>query len=258
MFVNHLNRRLRHLGGRQNRDAVTHHHHKVAPSGLVVDVAAGEEVLIVIEGRTVANVGPGSHVVHPEEIAYWTDGDDCTFDTWFVTTGELDPVHVADRVESSDGTITVQATVRYRITEPALLVESLAATVDLARPEAFDYWLGRQVLTAARSARRAHATDIEHSLDTLVAPVGLSVIPPLEITVDDSDDVPACPQCGAAGVPGDRFCAVCGTSMLIRSCTQCSAPLRPGSRFCTSCGATADTSATAPDHSDPPPNESGT
>jgi len=45
----------------------------------------------------------------------------------------------------------------------------------------------------------------------------------------------SCPNCGAATVAGQRFCASCGTR-LDRACVSCQTPLPEGARFCPSCG----------------------
>ncbi|HET7678121.1 MAG TPA: AAA family ATPase [Candidatus Limnocylindrales bacterium] len=57
----------------------------------------------------------------------------------------------------------------------------------------------------------------------------------------------SCPNCGAATVPGQRFCASCGTR-LDRACANCQTPLPDGARFCPSCGTPVDESATPGQH----------
>lgn len=246
MFTNHLTRRLSHLDSRHTGgDAVIHHHYRVDPAGLVIEVAGSAEALIVFEGRVVANLGPGSHTIHPEEIAYWTDGEDGAFDTWFVSTAPLAPVSVADTVDTAAGPVRVQVTVGFRFAEPALAVESLAASVDLARPEALIYWLGRQTLLAVRSAMASHpdagggvdpATVIERHLDDLVAPLGLGVVPPVVAVTGVESPALTCGTCGAGIAAGDRFCSGCGEAVRAVACTGCGEALRPGARFCSSCG----------------------
>lgn len=256
MFTNHLSRRLSHLDSRHTSgDPVIHHHYRVDPNGVVIEVADSTEAVIVFEGRMVASLGPGTHTIHPEEIAYWTDGDDGAFDTWFVSTAPLAPVSVTDTIDTADGSLRVQTTVRYQFTEPALAVESLAASVDLARPEALTYWLGRQTLSAVRSAVTSHpgadasidpATVIERHLDDLVTPVGLRVLPPVAAATGVQSPTLTCDNCGAGIAAGDRFCAVCGEPVSAVTCTGCGEPLRPGARFCSSCGVAA-----------PPPHQPG-
>src|SRR5688500_1976024 len=46
----------------------------------------------------------------------------------------------------------------------------------------------------------------------------------------------ACPRCGRANDPADRFCGACGAE-LARVCPSCGASNSPGSSFCGSCGA---------------------
>ncbi|WP_436180075.1 zinc ribbon domain-containing protein [Acidovorax sp. LjRoot66] len=45
-----------------------------------------------------------------------------------------------------------------------------------------------------------------------------------------------CPSCGAANVPGARYCHQCGGGMVPAQCAKCSATLAPGARFCGGCG----------------------
>ena len=53
-----------------------------------------------------------------------------------------------------------------------------------------------------------------------------------------------CPQCGAAILPGARFCGRCGRALSPdggetpgRVCPACGKPCREGERFCGRCGA---------------------
>jgi hypothetical protein len=57
-----------------------------------------------------------------------------------------------------------------------------------------------------------------------------------------------CPNCGAEGGPGDKFCSKCGGPMKVQApapppaparaavCPTCSTPVAPGGRFCAKCG----------------------
>ncbi len=57
----------------------------------------------------------------------------------------------------------------------------------------------------------------------------------------------ACPACGHAARPEDKFCAACGAALPApepkpapasdRACPQCGRPCQPTDRFCGSCGA---------------------
>lgn len=47
---------------------------------------------------------------------------------------------------------------------------------------------------------------------------------------------PTCPSCSAANVPGARFCAQCGKSMVPGTCSNCNTSLVAGARFCANCG----------------------
>jgi subtilisin family serine protease len=51
---------------------------------------------------------------------------------------------------------------------------------------------------------------------------------------------PRCPSCGAATLPGARFCSKCGRPVASgvgpRTCPHCGARLREGASFCTRCG----------------------
>jgi len=53
-----------------------------------------------------------------------------------------------------------------------------------------------------------------------------------------------CPNCDAEIVPGQRFCAGCGTA-LAPGCSRCGAQLQPGQRFCANCGAPVELQAPA-------------
>jgi class 3 adenylate cyclase/tetratricopeptide (TPR) repeat protein len=44
-----------------------------------------------------------------------------------------------------------------------------------------------------------------------------------------------CPSCGTAVVPGQKFCAECGTALAVR-CSACGSDNAPGSKFCSECG----------------------
>ncbi len=46
----------------------------------------------------------------------------------------------------------------------------------------------------------------------------------------------ACPRCGAANLPQDRFCARCGTELAL-TCPACGNKYDAGDLFCASCGA---------------------
>jgi predicted nucleic acid-binding Zn ribbon protein len=60
----------------------------------------------------------------------------------------------------------------------------------------------------------------------------------------------ACPSCGSAVTPGQKFCPECGTKLgaapplpqapqtppPLKRCSQCGAELEPGLKFCTECG----------------------
>jgi predicted nucleic acid-binding Zn ribbon protein len=68
---------------------------------------------------------------------------------------------------------------------------------------------------------------------------------------------PACPVCGTAYQPGDRFCVRCGGSLppgdqarsaplpAQRTCPSCGAALHEGDRFCAGCGYTLHTEGAA-------------
>ena len=47
----------------------------------------------------------------------------------------------------------------------------------------------------------------------------------------------ACPRCGSATTPGQRFCAECGLA-LGRSCPNCNTPYEGSPKFCAECGTT--------------------
>ena len=51
----------------------------------------------------------------------------------------------------------------------------------------------------------------------------------------------ACPKCGGANAPGDKFCHECGAKMDVASqtvpCVKCGAALQAGAKFCNECGA---------------------
>jgi hypothetical protein len=56
----------------------------------------------------------------------------------------------------------------------------------------------------------------------------------------------SCARCGAALLPGDRFCGSCGAPVATAplterptTCATCGASLAEGARFCSSCGAPA-------------------
>ncbi len=56
-----------------------------------------------------------------------------------------------------------------------------------------------------------------------------------------SQSGPACPSCGRAYQPGDRFCVGCGAALPAvapaeRLCPSCGASLREDDRFCPKCG----------------------
>ena len=49
----------------------------------------------------------------------------------------------------------------------------------------------------------------------------------------------ACPRCGYAVAPEDRFCGTCGAALLeqtVAACAYCGAPREPTDRFCANCG----------------------
>lgn len=246
MFTHHPNRPPTTLAVQPGNDPIGHHHHRMHDDGVDVVVADGHEALVVFEGRIVASLGPGHHNLHPEEIAYWTDGEDGWFDTWFVSTATLGAITVTDRLDPDATPFT--ATARFRITEPPLLVESLAPQVDLARPEAFTYWLGRQLVGAVRAAGPNDPAAVAAALADLVGPNGVVVVPPIEVAAGSGTgaEPSACGSCGAATQPGDRFCSGCGASLDSAGCAACGSALRPGSRFCSSCGAAAPGSGIEP------------
>jgi len=51
----------------------------------------------------------------------------------------------------------------------------------------------------------------------------------------------ACPKCGGANAPDDKFCHECGAKMDVASqtvpCVKCGAALQAGAKFCNECGA---------------------
>jgi hypothetical protein len=53
-----------------------------------------------------------------------------------------------------------------------------------------------------------------------------------------SSPASACPTCGQAAQPGDRFCAHCGAA-LEAVCLKCGQPLRAHEAFCSECGTRA-------------------
>ncbi len=49
----------------------------------------------------------------------------------------------------------------------------------------------------------------------------------------------ACPRCGYAAMPEDRFCGNCGAALpeqAVAACAYCGTPREPTDRFCTNCG----------------------
>lgn len=202
---------------------------------MALDVGNDEHAVVTVDGRRVAGFGPGLHHVHPDDVAQWTAGDPATtFTTWFVTTGQLDDTTAAVDL---DGT-TVLATAVVRVADPERLVQALAATVDLARPEALRYWLARQ-LAQAVTATDGTGDAVAQALGDAVATAGLAVV---TVTVSPGRDQPAphCPRCGTAALGADRFCATCGNPLHPAACAGCGAALRPGVRFCTACGQARD------------------
>jgi class 3 adenylate cyclase/tetratricopeptide (TPR) repeat protein len=55
----------------------------------------------------------------------------------------------------------------------------------------------------------------------------------------------SCPSCGTAVVPGQKFCAECGTALAVR-CSACGSDNAPGSKFCSECGTPFGVAAAAP------------
>ncbi len=57
-----------------------------------------------------------------------------------------------------------------------------------------------------------------------------------------------CARCGAALVPGDHFCAACGTPVAAAPppCRHCGSALRPDATFCPACGTPVAVTAPAP------------
>ncbi|MCC7352696.1 MAG: zinc ribbon domain-containing protein [Anaerolineae bacterium] len=54
-----------------------------------------------------------------------------------------------------------------------------------------------------------------------------------------ADGLRACPRCGHAAAPDDRFCGNCGAALpekAITVCPHCGMPRKPGDRFCAHCG----------------------
>lgn len=63
----------------------------------------------------------------------------------------------------------------------------------------------------------------------------------------EAQDVLRCPACGAIGDPGNKFCMMCGTRLVLVSkeaspspvpsvCPECGSPVDPSYKFCMTCG----------------------
>jgi len=219
--------------------------HRVHPGGLDLTVGPDDTAVVRHSDTTVGTFGPGDHRIHPEDLRYWCGGDpDGVLATWFVSTAPLPTIHAGGAPPGLDG--RVRATAVCQVADPATLVATLAGEVDLTRPEALTYWLGRQVLIAAGDR------DPEAALTGRLGGFGLTV---RDITVErtGSHDVQppgggahpeACRRCGQPAEASDRFCGRCGAALEALRCAGCSQPLRPGVAFCTSCGAPTGGSGT--------------
>ncbi|WP_371134222.1 zinc ribbon domain-containing protein [Polaromonas sp.] len=60
--------------------------------------------------------------------------------------------------------------------------------------------------------------------------------PPAPPYTAPSGGGPTCPSCSAANIPGARFCAQCGKSVIPGICSNCNTPLVAGAKFCPNCG----------------------
>ena len=67
-----------------------------------------------------------------------------------------------------------------------------------------------------------------------------------------AESVGRCENCGAALVPGAKFCAECGQPVRSRFCEQCGAKLAPGIKFCEECGSPVAEKGATPQVATPP------
>lgn len=95
----------------------------------------------------------------------------------------------------------------------------------------------RQVLTAAQEAHDACANQRKQIAEAERA---------LEELKQSSQQAPRlCPRCHTQILPGDAFCAGCGSKVsdlkfpedAAGTCPQCKAPVKPDMKFCPACGA---------------------
>ena len=213
-------------------------HHRAHPGGLDLTVGPDDTAVVRHRDTTVGSFGPGEHRIHPEDLRYWCGGDpDPVLATWFVSTAPLPATHAGGAPPGT--TERVRATAVCQVVDPPALVATLAGEVDLARPEALGYWLGRQVLAAAGDPDPAAA------LTGRLGGFGLTVRDiHVERTGTGGMQAPGggvhpqtCGRCGQHAEATDRFCGRCGAALEALRCQGCDQLLRPGLAFCTSCGA---------------------
>jgi Double zinc ribbon len=117
----------------------------------------------------------------------------------------------------------------------ALLAEKESACEAIADLD-FEYETGKLSdgdYAEVRSRYRARALDVMERLASLEHDPGAAAGPGAGAAEADT----RCPDCGKELRPSDRFCSVCGSS-LVRDdrCSACRSPLDPDDRFCATCG----------------------
>lgn len=235
--------------------AISRRRHRSDTGGVRILAPEGSVALVRFGDRTVAEFPDGEHDLSHDDVRYLCDGDaDPITETWFVPVRPLGPIQFGGELD--DTALSVSGEVAVRVNEPAVLVGTLAATVDLPNWEALRYWLSKQALHAARRTIQ-HVSIVEATptdqLAARLATLESETLTSLAERLAGQGMAPAgdlmlrltsaasCPTCSAAVPRWARYCPACGAGLASRRrCRSCQAAALASARYCTDCGAMLD------------------